>query len=159
MMIATGEWTFSFSDDIGWDEYDKYSTPSEALEEARKVAADYADEQGMDEDEKAFFLKEGNVFIGQICSFAPEVDADFVIEHIQNEAYEEGGEYVQDYLDPPTWKDAEARKKWNEQIEDLTSRLTSVFHEWAKETNNEPRFYLINDIRSELLSEVDTGND
>ena len=150
-LVATGKWTFSFNEDTGWDN-DEFDTPAEALEAAREAAPEYADEEGMEAAEKAEFLTNGNVFIGQRYDFEPIIDADFVIEHIQEEAYEEGGEYVCDYLDPPPMKDIEARKKWNEQVADLEKRLTAVFREWAKETNNEPRFYLIYDIRTELLS-------
>lgn len=154
-LVATGEWTFSFNDDTGWD-YDLFRSPAKALEAAREAAPDYADEEGMEPDEKANFLVNGNVFIGQRYVFEPTVDADFVIEQIQEEAYDEGGEYVRDYLDPPPMRDAEARKKWNEQVADLENRLTAVFHAWAKETNNEPRFWLVDDvITASLLSETE----
>lgn len=150
-VVATGKWTFSFNEETGWDN-DEFNSPDEALEAAREAAPEYADDEGMEAGEKANFLVNGNVYIGQRYDFEPIIDADFVIEKIQEEAYDEGGEYVEDYLDPPPMKDDEARKKWNAQVDDLTSRLTAVFNEWAKETNNEPRFYLIYDISIELLS-------
>lgn len=149
-LVATGKWTFSFDEETGW-ENDMFNSPAEALEAALEAAPEYADEEGMEPDEKANFLTNGNVFIGQRYDFEPSVDADFVIEHIQEEAYEEGGEYVGDYLDPPPMKDAEARKKWNVQVDDLTSRLTAVFNAWAKETNNEPCFWLVCDVITESL--------
>lgn len=105
----------------------------------------------MEPDEKAEFLTNGNVFIGQRYDFEPTVDADFVIERIQEEAYDEGGEYAEYYLDPPPMKDAEARKKWGEQVADLEKRLTDVFRAWAKETKNEPRFWLVCDVFTALL--------
>lgn len=150
-LIATGKWTFSFDEETGWDN-DEFDTPGEALEEAREAATEYADEEGMEADEKADFLANGNVFIGQRYDFEPTVDADFVIERIQEEAYEEGGDYVGDYLDTPPMKDVEARKKWNAQVADLEKRLTAVFHEWARETKNEPRFYMIFDVRTEAIA-------
>lgn len=157
-LVATGKWTFSFTYETGWDN-DEFDTPDEALKAAREAAPEYADEEGMEPVEKAYFLSGGSVFIGQRYDFKPEIDADFVIEHIQEEACEEGGEYVEDYLDPPPMKDSEGRKKWNAQVDDLTSRLTAVFNVWAKETNNEPRFYLIYDISTELLSKEGVGDD
>lgn len=151
-LIATGKWTFSFNEDTGWDN-DEFNSPAEALEAALEAAPEYADEEGMEPDEKANFLVNGNVFIGQRYDFEPSIDADFVIERIQEEAYEEGGEYVGDYLDPPpSLKNAEARKKWNEQVADLEKRLTDVFNEWAKETNNEPSFWLVYDVITESLT-------
>lgn len=36
-LVATGEWTFSFNEDTGWD-YDLFSSPAEALEAARETA-------------------------------------------------------------------------------------------------------------------------
>lgn len=149
-LVATGKWTFSFEEDTGWDN-DLFNSPDEALEAAREAAPEYADEEGMEPDEKADFLANGKVFIGQRYDFEPTVDADFVIERIQDEAYDEGGEYAVDYLDPPPMKDAEARKKWDEQVADLEKRLTDVFRSWAKETNNEPTFWLLFDVSVESL--------
>lgn len=149
-MVAAGKWTFSFNEETGWD-YDLFNSPDEALKAAREAAPEYADEEGMEPAEKANFLVNGNVFIGQRYDFEPTVDADFVIERIQEEAYDEGGEYVEDYLDPPPMKDAEARKKWDEQVADLEKRLTDVFNAWAKETNNEPWFWLVCDVIVESL--------
>lgn len=149
-LVATGKWTFSFNEETGW-ENDEFNSPAEALEAAREAASEYADEEGMEPDEKANFLANGNVYIGQRYDFEPSVDAYFVIEQIQEEAYEEGGEYVGDYLDSPPMKDAEARKKWNAQVDDLTSRLTDVFRAWAKETGNEPNFWLFLDVSVESL--------
>jgi hypothetical protein len=149
-LVATGEWTFSFDEETGWDN-DLFRSPAEALEAARKAAPEYADEEGMEADEKAHFLVNGNVYIGQRYVFEPSVDVDFVIENIQEEAYEEGGEFVGDYLDPPPMKDAEAHKKWNEQVADLEKRLTDVFRAWAKETKNEPNFWLVYDVVTKLL--------
>lgn len=154
-LVATGKWTFSFNEDTGWDN-DLFRSPDEALEAAREAAPEYADEEGMEPDEKANFLVNGEVFIGQRYDFEPTVDADFVIDRIQEEAYDEGGEYVGDYLDPPPRKDAEARKKWDEQVADLEKRLTDVFRAWAKETGNEPNFWLVCDVITEsLLNETE----
>jgi hypothetical protein len=150
-LIATGKWTFSFNEETEWDN-DEFNTPDEALEAAREAAPEYADEEGMEADEKAYFLANGNVFIGQRYDFEPTVDADFVIERIQEEAYEEGGDYVGDYLDTPPMRDTEARQTWDAQVADLEKRLTAVFHEWAKETKNEPSFYLIFDTRTEAIA-------
>jgi hypothetical protein len=112
----------------------------------------------MESEEKAYFLAEGNVFIGQKYAFEPTVDAAFVIERILEEAYEEGSEYVQDYLGPPPRKNIEARQTWNAQIADLEKRLTAAFREWAKETKNEPRFHLIFDIRTEAIAKDGAGD-
>lgn len=156
-LIATGKWTFSFDEETGWDN-DEFDTPGEALEAAREAAPEYAEEEGMDPVEKAHFLSDGNVFIGQVYNFEPIVDADLVIERIQGEAYDEGGEYVEDYLDPPPMRDTEARQTWNAQVADLEKRLTDVFREWATETKNEPHFYLIFDVRTEAIAKEGEGD-
>lgn len=150
-LIATGKWTFSFNEETGWDN-DEFNTPAEALEAAREAAPEYADEEGMEADEKAYFLANGNVFIGQRYDFEPTVDADFVIERIQEEAYDECGEYAEYYLERPPMRDTEARQTWNAQVADLEKRLTDVFREWARETKNEPNFYLIFDVRTEAIA-------
>ena len=150
-MVPTGKWCFSFQEDCGWDDYDEYNSPSDALDAAREAAPEYVNDEFMEPDEKADFLANGTVFVGQKYKFVPTVDADFVIERIQEEAYDEAGEYTEGYLDPPSMKDSEARKKWNAQIDDLTKRLTDVFHEWTKETSNESCFFLICDVSEEKL--------
>lgn len=149
-LVATGKWTFSFDEETGWDN-DEFNSPAEALEAAQEAAPEYADEEGMEPDEKANFFLNGSVFIGQRYDFEPSVDANFVIDRIQEEAYDVGDEYVGDYLDPPPRKDAEARKKWDEQVAVLEKRLTDVFRAWAKETGNEPRFWLVCDVIAESL--------
>lgn len=150
-LIATGKWTFSFYEETWWDN-DEFDTPDEALEAAREAAPEYAEDEGMEADEKAAFLANGNVFIGQRYDFEPTVDADFVIERIQEEAYDECDEYAGDYLESPPMRDTEARQTWNAQVADLEKRLTAAFREWAKETNNEPNFYLIFDVRTEGIA-------
>lgn len=150
-MVATGKWCFSFQEDCGWNDYDECDSVSDALNAAREAAPEYVDDEFMNADEKADFIANGTVFIGQKYKFIPTVDADLVIERIQEEAYDEAGEYADGYLYSPSMKDSEARKKWNAQIDELTERLTAVFHEWAKETSNEPCFFLILDISEENL--------
>lgn len=157
-LIATGKWTFSFDEETGWDN-DEFDTPGEALEAAREAAPEYADEEGMDTVEKAHFLSDGNVFIGQVYNFEPIVDADLVIERIQEEAREESGEYAEYYLERPPMRDTEARQTWNAQVADLEKRLTDVFREWARETKNEPNFYLIFDVGIEAIAKEAQEND
>ena len=157
-LLPTGKWYYSFDADENWDLSEGYDTPEDALADGREAAPEYADENGMEPDEKQRFLQHGKLFVGQGYRFVPEVDADFVAERIQEDADDECGEYSHGYLDgPPLNSGVEARKRWRDQIDDLSKRLTDVFNQWAKETNNEPFFSMIDDISEERIQEDDNA--
>lgn len=153
-LVPTGKWYFSFVEDENWDCSEGYDTPEEALADAREAAPEEAAELFDDLDDQQNFLN-GSVYIGQGYKFVPEVDADFVIENIQNDAYDLCIEFSNGYLEgPPLNSKPGVRQNWNDQVSDLGKRLTEVFTQWAKETNNEPWFTMIDDISIHPVKEA-----
>lgn len=131
MLKETEKWSYSFDGEV----YEGCDFSSS--EEAAKVAREELEARGDD-------IFGAIVYIGKVQEYSPVVDADDVLERIQGDAYDLAGEYAEDYLDGPGWRASEAQKKvWKEQREKLTEMLTSAFLVWAKETDNEPRFFVV----------------
>lgn len=76
------------------------------------------------------------VYVGRVMEFVPSIDPDSVIEELQQKAYDEAGEVSLDYLEDIPLKD---RLK-------LGEMLTETFKQWAKDTNNEPTFYTVEEV-------------
>lgn len=76
------------------------------------------------------------IFIGRCVDFEVSIDAGNVIDILQEEAYEHCGEASDGWID---WK--------NDNVNVLSERLTKCVNEWLKETNQEPYFYYITDIK------------
>ena len=72
------------------------------------------------------------------------VDADRVIEELQEHAYDEVGEVSESWLDSITI----------EQREDLGNRLLKVVLEWLKDCNEEPYFYTVEPFDELTLQEA-----
>ena len=97
--------------------------------------------EGLDTKEEA--IKEGKfcgykeLYVGRcVENFEPCIDVDDVIERIQENAYDVGGEYAEDYLDDVT----DGAK------ETLGERLNDVLERWLNENKYEVNFYSVEDI-------------
>ena len=75
-------------------------------------------------------IAENHVFIGDVEPHKPFIDVEYLIDDIQEQAYEEHGECCEGWLD--------GLKK--EQKEILEGRLNKVLIDWLEETNNSPSF-------------------
>lgn len=89
------------------------------------------------------------VYIGEVWDFEPKVDADSVIERVQDDAEDEAGECADDYLEGVKIAD---RQK-------LQEMLTETFKQWAAETFNEPRFFVVKGITEYSLMDAKPGGD
>lgn len=121
-MRPTEKWAYSFDNE--WYNSDSYDTPEAALTAAMAEAKKENENSGTS-------IKK--VYVGRIMKFIPYVDADNVIENIQQQAYDEADEYSLDYLESIT---LEERRK-------LETMLTETFNKWANETKNNPNFFTI----------------
>ena len=74
--------------------------------------------------------------VGRVMAFVPIVSAEDVVEQIGQSAYDDADEYSWGYLDDI--------KKCD--MQKLEQMLTETFNKWAKETNNEPHFWMIEDV-------------
>lgn len=84
------------------------------------------------------------VYIAMIYEYVPEVDAERVLEELQNDACDEISEGAEEYLEYVTPQD---RLK-------LKEMLTETFNKWAKETDNEPNLFT-----AEKAEEFDLGGE
>lgn len=75
-------------------------------------------------------MAEDYVYIGEIEAHEPEIDIEYLIDNIQEQAYEECGESCEGWLD--------GLKK--EDMKKLEERLNKVFADWLEETKNQPYF-------------------
>lgn len=92
-----------------WLEEDVFKTKEEAIEEGKKLA-----------------IKAGNTIcfrVGKKVEVYPDsIDAEDIIESIQDRTYSEIGEVAEDYLDNLT----------KEQVEELQLGLEEVYNKWLK---------------------------
>lgn len=127
------EWNFKFSYSLNGENYScEYDSVEEALADARLEAAQ---EYPAGEIDK--------VYIGYVCRFKPTVNAESVIEEIQNDADNEADEASYGYLEDVSIVD----------LNKLQAMLTETFNTWAKETGNKPNFYTVEDVKEYSLEE------
>ena len=103
----------------------QYASIEEALAEARQEAELYA------EGDKPCI-----VYIGKYAPFKPVVEAAWVLEVLQRDAYDvsDAAEGWLDNLTPA-------------EVESLSERLTRVFRRWARECGEEPNFGEVHHIK------------
>ena len=129
-MEPTDKFSYSFYEDFDYS--GEYDSVDEALAAAR------ADAKNADE-----FKDAKTVYIGRVYRFVPEIEPWSVIERLQDDADDEAYEATEDYLQYIS--DDEANK--------LGKMLTETFNKWAKETNNEPGFFIVKDVVEYSLEE------
>lgn len=117
MMKTTDKWAYSL--DGEWYNSPFYNSFEEALKEGIKEAKE---------------LEYDKVFVSRVMRFVPSVDVDNVLEELQQKAYDEAGDFSDDYLE---------HISINHRMK-LEKMLTETFNQWAKETNNEPSFFTVN---------------
>ena len=79
------------------------------------------------------------VFIGENVQFAPSVDPETVLEHVEEDASEFAGEVGDD------WEAYDQKKK--DELNELGDSLTHIVNEWLKKYGYEPDFYAIQNIK------------
>ena len=98
----------------------------EALAEARQEAELYPDGD-----------KPQLVYIGRYKPFKPVIEAEWVLEVLQRDAYDVAGDAAEGWLDNLT----------PAEVESLGERLTRGFRRWARECGEEPDFGEVHHIR------------
>lgn len=119
MIEQTNKYSFSFDGERYYGDFDSFD---EALADARVEAADYPDAT--------------KVYIGKNYQYIPHIQAHRVIEDIQYDAFDEAGEAAEGYLEYVS----------TPSMVKLEKMLTKTFNQWAKESNNEPSFYIVQEI-------------
>ena len=129
-MEQTDKFSYSFYENIEYSS--EYDSVEEALEAAKLDAKNDDEFKDMD-----------TVYVGRIYRFVPEVDAWSIIERLQDDADDEAYEASEDYLQDVS--DEEANK--------LEAMLTETFNKWARETGNEPNFFVVKDVKEYSLED------
>ena len=88
------------------------------------------------------YKKGDTIAIGEVVEFIPRVSGYSVLDGLETDAYEECGEVSEGWIDYS-----------KEEVEKLSDKLTSVIQEWLKETNQEPTFYSIQNIKVVFIVE------
>ena len=121
----TGKYVYGFSDDCFMSE--EYDTPWEALAAAQK-----------EEKESLSHETHTEVYIGIVGEkWKPEIDGEGIVDMLQDNAYDIGGEFAESYLQGVT----------KEEIDELTDVLTKAFDVWAAKHGYEPDFYPVENVK------------
>ena len=132
------EWNFKYSYSLDNEHFScEYDSVEEVLADA-KVEAE--EEYSAGEIDK--------VYIGYVCRFKPTVNAESVITEIQDDADNEADEVAYGYLEDVSIVD----------LNKLQEMLTETFNKWAKETGNEPNFFIVENVKEYSLEEVENGS-
>ena len=81
------------------------------------------------------------VYIGKNTPFNPTVDAESVLETIEEQAYEFCDEAAEDWESFDPHKDSEI-------VSELSDALTSVVNTWLKKHDREPYFYKVDGVKA-----------
>lgn len=119
--MSEGKWCYSFNEENFEGDFE---TKEEAIAEAIWYYKD-------DEKDQDF------IWIGQTKAISLGVNVDRIIEDLGEEAYDQAGEYAEDYLT----KVASSHQKV------LEERLNEVLVAWMKEFKYEPNFWTVTNIR------------
>jgi hypothetical protein len=115
-MSEHGLWMINEVEEDMWDYPEYFKTKDEAIAHGKEQFAEY----------KEFY-------IGQIESYIPYINADVALEQVVEQAYDEVGEAVGDYLSDVS----------KQEIDFLSERLNETLSEWLRETKNNPEFWRI----------------
>lgn len=66
----------------------------------------------------------------------PEIDGNFVIEHLADQAYDECDDGADGYLENLS----------EDEISELGEMLTQTYHKWEKKHHVEPNFYVVENV-------------
>ena len=139
-------------DSDAWEASEYFDTKEEAISAGTKALRGYLANPAIDYDQYDVLGCEYDIevygtpssfAVAQIFSPSFGIDAGSVLESIQENAYSEGGEFSDGYLDDVT----------KEQEEELEQKLNEVFAEWTEKYNLHPNFYTVGDIEVIRLGE------
>lgn len=149
MKENAGKWMYHFPDSTDiWDSGDYFDTKEDAVKEARETAPQWAEDEGLD---VAQFLETGHFEVGQLLTPIFSIDAEWVIENICEQVYEQCGEVSEDWLDVPTSRhtygyNEEKANQWKAQIKDLDDSLNTALRSWLDRHNLNPIFCALDNI-------------
>lgn len=135
-----------------WDASDYYSTKEEAIYMGTKALNAFLANPEEDYDQYDVLGCTYDIDIdGTPTAFAVAqifcptfgINTGYLLESIQEDAYSEGGEFSEGYLDDVT----------TEQEAELEAQLNAVFSAWSDKYNHQPNFYSVDHIEIVTLEE------
>ena len=123
--MKMSKWGYSLN---GEDYFGLYDSKEEAIKEGETEAREY---------EKDSF------FVARAITFQPHIYAEDVIEEIQQNAYDNGGEYAETYLD-------DVQRKHRDELEE---KLNEVLSNWMNKYGYTPNFYSVEDVETYRLNQ------
>lgn len=129
------KYTWEFSENAEYWGNGTFETIQECIDAAKMIMnAGYHDKQNV-------------IYVGETNVFVPTVDAEDVMERIEDRAADEYGEAAEGWEPWLTLRerdgDENARIAWSE----LETMLTQVVNSWLAKHNMTPQFYMIGNIR------------
>jgi hypothetical protein len=118
--MSEGKWCYSFNEE-------NYEGDFETKEQAIAEAIYYYKDDERDQD---------FIWVGQTKNISLGVNVDRIIEDLGEEAYDEVGEYAEDYLTDVTLSHQKV----------LEERLNEVLVTWMKEFKYEPNFWTVTNV-------------
>lgn len=119
------KWCYSL---CGHNYYGVFDTKEEAIKEGETEAREY--------EKDSFFVARA------VFTFKPHIDAENVIEEIQQNAYDNGGEYAETYLD-------DVKREHRDELEE---KLNEVLSNWINKYGYTPDFYSVEDVETYRLN-------
>lgn len=83
------------------------------------------------------------IVVGEAVPWEPYVWAGNILDHLEEDAYEECGEVAEDWY-AYDYKNEEGRKGLNE----ISDKITEIVKQWLKDNGTYPDFYKIENIRT-----------
>lgn len=119
------KWCYSL---CGHSYYGVFDTKEEAIKEGEAEAREY--------EKDLFFVARA------VITFQPYIYAEDIIEEIQQNAYDNGGEYAETYLD-------DVQRKHRDELEE---KLNEVLSNWMNKYGYTPNFYSVEDVETYRLN-------
>lgn len=122
------EYTWEINSNVEYWQHDIFESAEECMLDAKEN----------------YGLKTGDkIAIGIVEPYEVNVDADTVLEELEENAYNQCGEYAESW--EPTAEKTEDKEKLSEQ-------LTAIVKEWLEKHNNMPGFYNVVEVRVKEIS-------
>lgn len=125
-------WMYEVHDSENWCTSDEYDTKEDAIEDGKEYF-------------RSEHYEEVDCFdVGEaVKPDIPRINAEWVIEHVAENMFEEVGEVAEDWLTEVSEED----------LNKIDKKLNRLFIEWLKETNNMPDFFTIRNVKTIYLDD------